>query len=358
MDPVVPSCSATSEADDDVFADGCFTEKLEYLLQKCRLGACFDNRCCWSLGSDSALNGGNEKGRAMHAATTESIKSPNKRPSLCSSARNATPSVPEVLQRWEDAEDTLYEMGFGCDEPHLTVRIPPRFLTFPSQARGINFRLFLDSQLRRIREEDPSLCIASRFRQVQALTEMANAFYSLYSHVSRTPLRKLAAPEFTFTSPVEKMERFRSSVHSEPRSPADRFKDTVSKMCLYTGSPRGSDSTSPLPSPRRTTTTTTSLPVDQFPDPVQMEATKRQELVDTRRDTGVSSLGSKSVAETHQTCFQRWSTNLGLQDKSSIFEFDEEEVTFPVSNTLSSQHSGIFPAQQLPPQSTHLSSRS
>lgn len=84
------------------------------------------------------------------------------------------------------------------------------------------------------------------------LTAMANAFYSLYSHVSRTPLQKLAPPEFPFySSPVERMERFRSSIRSEPRSPVERLKDTVSKMCLYTGSPRGSESTSPQPSPKK-----------------------------------------------------------------------------------------------------------
>lgn len=72
-------------------------------------------------------------------------------------------SVSNVLQLCsEDAEETLYELGFGCDEPQVTVRIPPRFFTFPSQARGINFRLFLDSQLRRIQEDDPSLSIASK----------------------------------------------------------------------------------------------------------------------------------------------------------------------------------------------------
>lgn len=84
------------------------------------------------------------------------------------------------------------------------------------------------------------------------LTTMANAFYSLYSHVSRTPLQKLSQPEFTFySSPVERMERFRSSIRSEPRSPVERLKDTVSKMCLYTGSLRGSESTSPQPSPKK-----------------------------------------------------------------------------------------------------------
>lgn len=72
-------------------------------------------------------------------------------------------SVSDVLKLCsEDAEETLYELGFGCDEPQVTVRIPPRFFTFPSLAQGINFRLFLDSQLRRIREEDPSLSLASK----------------------------------------------------------------------------------------------------------------------------------------------------------------------------------------------------
>lgn len=81
---------------------------------------------------------------------------------------------------------------------------------------------------------------------------MANAFNSLYSHVSRTPVQKLATPDFSFSSsPIERMERFRSSVRSEPRSPVERLKDTVSKMCLYTGSPRGSESTSPQPSPKK-----------------------------------------------------------------------------------------------------------
>lgn len=190
-------------------------------------------------------------------------------------------SVLDILRLCaEDAEETLFELGFGRDEPQFNIRIPSRFFTFPSQAKGINFRCFLDSQLERIRDEDPSFTLASktshilyntapekiqgrskwpfscgvsgRFRQVQVLTAMANTFYSLYSHVSRTPLQKLASPEFTFySSPVERMERFRSSIRSEPRSPVERLKDTVSKMCLYTGSPRGSESTSPQPSPKK-----------------------------------------------------------------------------------------------------------
>ncbi|KAM7005889.1 uncharacterized protein tespa1 [Tautogolabrus adspersus] len=285
------SLQSASIADDDVFSDGCSTGKIENWLLGCGSGSRAENTSQLSfesllkpnnfddelsLGADaSELNGGEVTSKACLAQHPSSKQGLSRltcstpRPNLClpllnlghsmasscpsSSTCRTTSSVSEVLQLCsEDPEETLYQLGFGCDEPQVTVRIPPRFFTFPSSAQGINFRLFLDSQLRRIREEDPGLTLASRFRQVQVLTAMANAFYSLYSHVSRTPLQKLATPEFTFSSsPMERIERFRSNIRSEPRSPVERLKDTVSKMCLYTGSPRGSESTSPQPSPRK-----------------------------------------------------------------------------------------------------------
>lgn len=72
-------------------------------------------------------------------------------------------SVLDILHLYaEDAVETLLDLGFGMDEPQFNIRIPSRFFTFPSQAQGINFRLFLDSQLYRIRDEDPSLLLASK----------------------------------------------------------------------------------------------------------------------------------------------------------------------------------------------------
>ncbi|XP_068171831.1 protein TESPA1 isoform X2 [Antennarius striatus] len=293
LDPEEPfyNLPSASTADDDVFSDGCTTGKIESWLVSCGSKAYSTNSEPLlrndqseeelSLGADaSVINvGGNvpETGFAEYLSSNRgrsrltssflvcsashqvlwfpAVNLGHSMASSCpsSSSCTSTSSLLEVLQlHSEDAEEILYELGFGCDEPQVTVRIPPRFFSFPSLAQGINFRLFLDSQLQRIREEDPSLSLASRFRQVQVLTTMANAFYSLYSHVSRTPLPKLAQPEFSFSSsPVERIERFRSSVRSEPRSPVERLKDTVSKMCLYTGSPRGSDSTSPQPSPKK-----------------------------------------------------------------------------------------------------------
>ncbi|XP_056294128.1 protein ITPRID2 [Pseudoliparis swirei] len=287
LDPDGPPCNlpSASTADNDVFSDGCFTGKIENWLLGC--GSKENSQLSFesvkpsnvddelNLGADASLiNVGastSEAGVAQHPSPKQGpsrlTSTPRQRlrpPSLnlglsmassdlSSSSCTSTSSVSEILQLCsEDAEETLFELGFGCDEPQVTVRIPPRFFTFPSSSQGINLRLFLDSQLRRIREEDQSLSLASRFRQVEVLTAMANAFYSLYSHVSRTPLQKLAPPECTFpSSPVERIERFKSSVRSEPRSPVERLKDTVSKMCLYTGSLRGSDSTSSQPSPRK-----------------------------------------------------------------------------------------------------------
>ncbi|XP_058635127.1 protein TESPA1 isoform X2 [Onychostoma macrolepis] len=257
---------------DDVFVDGCSAGKIETWLQGCgneanpaknshltigplRTGISFEDDL--SLGAEAT---------ALYAASgAQQFSTPQQKlnlplfsmgQSFASSAFSTTTnrtasSVSEVLQmRAEDAEETLFQLGFGCEEPQVTARIPVRFFNFPSQLRGINFRLFLESQLARIRQEDPCLSLASRFRQVEALTAMANAFYSLYSHVSRTPLQKLAPPQLTFTSPIVERTMSRTSVRSEPRSPVERLKDTISKMCLYTGS-RGSDSTSPSNSPRK-----------------------------------------------------------------------------------------------------------
>lgn len=128
---------------------------------------------------------------------------------------------------------------------------------------------------------------------------MANAFYSLYSHVSRTPLQKLATPEFSFSSsPVERIERFRSSIRSEPRSPVERLKDTVSKMCLYTGSPRGSDSTSPQPSPKKRS----SLPdvVDIVLDKVRIGLTKKLDLGECSRSK--SNEDARLVRDAAESC--------------------------------------------------------
>lgn len=289
--------SQASIVDDDVFSEGCCTGKIHsWLLGSCGLESSSENsrhlipECILksgisfeddlSLGADASfldnVTFGPQEGRIPlrpppsrvprqsreHTTSTPSQKQPSLNlgdsmasSGFSSSTNKTASSVSEVLKLCsEDAEETLYHLGFGSEEAQVTSRIPPRFFNFPSSLRGINFRVFLECQLQRIRQEDPNLSLASRFRQVEVLTAMANAFYSLYSHVSRTPLQKLAPPDLALSSPSAadgSISRFMGSIRSEPRSPVERLKDTVSKMCLYTGTPRGSDSTSPVPSPRK-----------------------------------------------------------------------------------------------------------
>ncbi|XP_043939798.1 protein TESPA1 [Protopterus annectens] len=145
-------------------------------------------------------------------------------------------SIKEFLEIYrEDPEITLYDLGFGREEPKITAKIPARFFNFPSQANGINFRLFLESQIERIYSEDPSLTLASRFLQIETLTASANALYSLYSHVSKTPIQKIGpVAEFSYSMDIPGIKLM--SPRQEPKSPVDRLKEMVSKMCLYGGS--------------------------------------------------------------------------------------------------------------------------
>lgn len=71
-------------------------------------------------------------------------------------------SISEILDKvQEDAEDVLFSLGFGQEDHKDTSRIPARFFTNPSQARGIDFQLFLKAQVQRIEMEDPCLMLAS-----------------------------------------------------------------------------------------------------------------------------------------------------------------------------------------------------
>ncbi|KAM9482004.1 uncharacterized protein tespa1 isoform 2-T2 [Clarias gariepinus] len=361
---------------DEVFPEGCSTGKIETWLQSCGNDASQENPSQHTLESllktansfeDDLSLGAEATGvefglqdeefgpcplllpppksrrKDLHTSTPQqklNLPFRNMGHSMASSIFSSTTnktasSVSEVLQLCaEDAEETLYQLGFGCEEPQVTARIPARFFTFPSQLRGINFRLFLESQLRRIREEDPSLSLASRFRQVEVLTAMANAFYSLYSHVSRTPLQKLGPPEFSFSSPTVERgigQRFFGSIRTEPRSPVERLKDTVSKMCLYT---RGSDSTSPNYSPRKRN----SLPdvAEMMMGSVRGRETHDQnkgmckpgqEVTHNVSDEKMSNHDKTTSA--HKQRIQRWSQSGqrdGVRAKGSLFKSDNASL--------------------------------
>ncbi|XP_043098380.1 protein TESPA1 isoform X2 [Puntigrus tetrazona] len=322
---------------DDVFVDGCSTGKIETWLQGCGNEASLSKSSHLTTGHlrtgpsfEDDLSLGAEATALYAASGAPEFRTPQQKlkpplfsmgqsvaSSAFSTATNRTASsVSEVLQlRAEDAEETLFQLGFGCEEPQVTARIPVRFFNFPSQLKGINFRLFLESQLTRIRQEDPCLSLASRFRQVEALTAMANAFYSLYSHVSRTPLQKLAPPQLTFTSPIVERTMSRTSVRSEPRSPVERLKDTISKMCLYTGS-RGSDSTSPSNSPRKRNCSLSGVVERSAEDDdqelcLQMEVDDLDWFIDSKTEPEEEAYGEKTerTASTEHIPYQSKTTN-------------------------------------------------
>ncbi|NXC48996.1 TESP1 protein, partial [Penelope pileata] len=143
----------------------------------------------------------------------------------------------EVLEWWQvDAEEILYNLGFVQSEPGAVARVPARFFSAPSRARGIDFQLFLKAQVRRLEMEDPCLMLASRFQQVQALAATADAFFCLYSYVSKTPVQRISPSRLTWTNPD--IPEIRVSPGQPPvLSPVERLRMAVSKMCLYT-SPR------------------------------------------------------------------------------------------------------------------------
>ncbi|NXF25693.1 TESP1 protein, partial [Rhodinocichla rosea] len=139
-----------------------------------------------------------------------------------------------VLACWQsDAEEILLSLGFVGSDPGVASRVPPRFFSGPSRASGIDLGLFLRAQARRLELEDPCLLLASRFQQAQALAATADAFFCLYSYVSRTPLQRIAPPRPCRDIP--------DSAERRGARPGQRLKRAVSSLCLYTGGGHSGD---------------------------------------------------------------------------------------------------------------------
>ncbi|XP_036935808.1 protein ITPRID1 [Acanthopagrus latus] len=84
----------------------------------------------------------------------------------------------DILNLWnDDPEEVLLDLGFGCDEPDLSGRIPARFINHQSQAKGINLQVFLEAQKDRLDLENPD--VSNRFKQLEVLQHVTTAFSSL-----------------------------------------------------------------------------------------------------------------------------------------------------------------------------------
>ncbi|XP_059574249.1 protein TESPA1 isoform X1 [Alligator mississippiensis] len=245
---------------DDVFLEGSSSSKIQTWLQDCGHRSTMENPAeelgvpgpyggsshvtsfedDLTLGAEALLLPRNDRasdrallenpGAKRHLHLGQSMASS----ALSTGTNKTSSSITEILE-WcqEDAEEILYNLGFVQDELQATARIPSRFFAAPSQARGIDFQLFLKAQVQRMEMEDPCLTLASRFQQVQALAVTADAFFCLYSYVSKTPVQKISPAHFFWAS-TDIPDLRVVPAKPEALSPVDRLKKAVSKMCLYT----------------------------------------------------------------------------------------------------------------------------
>ncbi|XP_074140458.1 protein ITPRID1 isoform X2 [Sminthopsis crassicaudata] len=92
-------------------------------------------------------------------------------------------SISEWLEFWQkDPVEILLDLGFGAEEPDICTKIPARFLGGSSAAKGINIRVFLEAHKQRMDLETPDLY--GRFRQLEVLDHVTNAFSSLLNNVN------------------------------------------------------------------------------------------------------------------------------------------------------------------------------
>ncbi|XP_014012882.2 histone-lysine N-methyltransferase SETD1B isoform X3 [Salmo salar] len=112
----------------------------------------------------------------------------------------------DVLNLWsDDPEEVLLDLGFGCDEPDISGRIPARFINNQSSARGINIQVFLDAQKNRMDIENPD--VSNRFRQLEVLQQVTTAFSSLVGGASTDSVSESGVPALASAGAREKRKR-------------------------------------------------------------------------------------------------------------------------------------------------------
>uniref|UniRef100_A0A8B9W3Z1 ITPR interacting domain containing 1 n=1 Tax=Anas zonorhyncha TaxID=75864 RepID=A0A8B9W3Z1_9AVES len=147
---------------------------------------CSTSRGAQGLGSPGELSetcGQSYQSRSLQEFSENPVMSRCNSLSSAHSVTGVPQSITEWLALWEkDPVEILLDLGFGTEEPDVCTKIPPRFLSGASVAKGINIRVFLEAQKQRMDIEQPNLY--GRFRQLEVLDHITNALSSLLTNVN------------------------------------------------------------------------------------------------------------------------------------------------------------------------------
>ncbi|XP_077339897.1 protein TESPA1 [Lithobates pipiens] len=143
----------------------------------------------FSLGADATYLSDDHRNKIRLLSDHPRLKTMYMGDSMTStSTAKTSSSISEILTIYQaDAESILYNLGFACEKMCSMYEIPDRFFQCPSQATGIDFRIFFESLLHRMKKGDPTYIPADH----EILKDTVCTFNSLYPYVMKTFLRKL-----------------------------------------------------------------------------------------------------------------------------------------------------------------------